>query len=414
MNTTMNNDYQDPFSDTDIAVVCGPLVTDGGAERITIKIAEMFDAPIYTPRYDPQKMSKEFHEKAEERVRLLKTDEQEEMDFANNPIKSRREYDTVDVLDGFRALDTSPVQRNSENDRLLIATDTEGALISYITGLPYITYVHHTGRLYTDYFWTAVKKQDSLFGKLKHIGNSYRMRRDMKEAIRMSETVISNSHRTTSLIAKNLDIPKEDVELVYPYVDMDVFNTDVEQESVLDLDRYFFAPQRLEVYKNIHVLIEAAKLAQEHLVISGYGSIEDFVRRESMYSDYIHSVGYVHSEDLARLYRNAEAAMQGTIREDFGMVPPESFACGTPCIVPSSGGFHETVGDGWNGEDARPSYKTPRGVLLGEDDFNAENVAGILQNFDKDDYDEDELVESARKFDLPTFEQRMNEIVYDN
>jgi glycosyltransferase involved in cell wall biosynthesis len=112
------------------------------------------------------------------------------------------------------------------------------------------------------------------------------------------------------------------------------------------------------------------------------------------------------ADRLAQLYAGATATIQATLHEDFGIVPLESMAVGTPCITPASGGFLETVGRGY--EENPGTYQTERGMLVGTQEYDARALAGAMQNHDGSDYDSDEIMSYARKFDEARLGRELN------
>jgi glycosyltransferase involved in cell wall biosynthesis len=59
-------------------------------------------------------------------------------------------------------------------------------------------------------------------------------------------------------------------------------------------------------------------------------------------------LGWRSDEEIRQLYREATAVLLPGI-EDFGMVPVEAQACGTPVVALDAGGARETVVDGRTG-----------------------------------------------------------------
>ena len=88
------------------------------------------------------------------------------------------------------------------------------------------------------------------------------------------------------------------------------------------------------------------------------------------------------------------------------MVPIESMAVGTPCITPASGGFLETVGNGY--EENPDTYQTDRGLLIGTDEYDAKALAGAMQNHDENDYNENHIMSYARRFNEARFGEELN------
>src|SRR5262249_12249612 len=54
--------------------------------------------------------------------------------------------------------------------------------------------------------------------------------------------------------------------------------------------------------------------------------------------------GFVPDDDLAYLYSRAEALVQPSLMEGFGLPPVEAMACGTPVLSSTAGSLPEVVG----------------------------------------------------------------------
>ncbi len=61
--------------------------------------------------------------------------------------------------------------------------------------------------------------------------------------------------------------------------------------------------------------------------------------------DRVRLTGFVPDEDLAFLYSRAEALVQPSLIEGFGLPPVEAMACGTPVLYSRAGSLPEVVGD---------------------------------------------------------------------
>lgn len=396
-------------ADPDVGIVIGGLMIQGGGEDVVRKLAVGLDADIYTLAYDPQRFDKGFRDDVDDRiVKIVHADQSEDevQDLENR-------FDEGFFLQGTFVSGATNLMSRTNTDMIdadvLIAADIGGQVISYGTGLPYVTYLHHPAKVFTDYFWDMISDEESVLSTAKRMVNRWSYTRSAKKATAGSDKLFVNAQRTKSRANEVWNIPNEDMEILYPPVDVDFFSSEPTAEAVLDLDRYFFAPQRLEAYKNIPLLVEAAKYANEHLVITGMGTLESYVRREAQYSRYIHALGYMDRESLRTLYHNATATLQGTLREDFGMVPAESMACGTPSLLPASGGFLETIGEGY--EKNPGTVKTKRGLLLDDETYNSQTLGNAMQEFDPAEYDAEHMVENAQRFDTQTFIDRMAEAV---
>jgi glycosyltransferase involved in cell wall biosynthesis len=102
----------------------------------------------------------------------------------------------------------------------------------------------------------------------------------------------------------------------------------------------FLVVSALVPYKRLEVAIEACRKVGAKLQIVGRGPEE--ARLKGFASGNVDFLGWRSDEQIRELYQQATAVLlPGT--EDFGMVPVEAQACGTPVVALGSGGACETV-----------------------------------------------------------------------
>jgi glycosyltransferase involved in cell wall biosynthesis len=129
--------------------------------------------------------------------------------------------------------------------------------------------------------------------------------------------------------------------IVYPPVDTDFFTPESRSSS-----RGFLIVSALVPYKRLDVAIEACRRLSVPLTIVGTGPEE--VRLRALAGPDVRFLGWQSDEQIRALYRASSATLlPGT--EDFGIVPVESQACGTPVVALNDGGARETVRDGSTG-----------------------------------------------------------------
>jgi glycosyltransferase involved in cell wall biosynthesis len=132
--------------------------------------------------------------------------------------------------------------------------------------------------------------------------------------------------------------------VLYPPIDDSWFKT---QHTKSEVGKYFLIVSSLVRYKRIELAIEACNKLKLPLKIAGTGS--DMNRLKSLAGPTIEFLGFTTEENLKTLYANAIATLfPGD--EDFGLVPIESMACGTPVIAFRGGGALETMNEGHTGE----------------------------------------------------------------
>lgn len=108
----------------------------------------------------------------------------------------------------------------------------------------------------------------------------------------------------------------------------------------------FLIVSALAPYKRLDEAIDAANRGRWPLTIAGFGPEEARLRR--LAGESVHFVGTPSDEQLRDLYRSAEAVLMPG-EEDFGIVPVEAQACGTPVVALGRGGATETVADSVTG-----------------------------------------------------------------
>lgn len=102
-------------------------------------------------------------------------------------------------------------------------------------------------------------------------------------------------------------------------------------------------------YKNHLRVIELAEAAGMRAVIAGHGPLADVLVERAARATVPVEVRLAPSrEELRELYRDAAALVFPTV-EDFGMVPVEAQACGTPVLAVAAGGAVQTVDHGVTG-----------------------------------------------------------------
>jgi glycosyltransferase involved in cell wall biosynthesis len=129
--------------------------------------------------------------------------------------------------------------------------------------------------------------------------------------------------------------------IVYPPVDTDYYTPQSRAGS-----QNFLIVSALVPYKRLDVAIDACRRLQAPLRIVGTGPERERLERRA--GGAVEFLGWQTDEQIRELYRSSRATLlPGT--EDFGIVPVESQACGTPVVALNAGGARETVIDGETG-----------------------------------------------------------------
>ncbi len=99
-------------------------------------------------------------------------------------------------------------------------------------------------------------------------------------------------------------------------------------------------------YKRVDLAVRAARATGRRLVVIGTGV--ERARLERLAGPETTFVGWASMEEVVRYMRGARCLVFPG-EEDFGLVPVEAIACGTPVVAYARGGALETVRDGVTG-----------------------------------------------------------------
>jgi len=111
-----------------------------------------------------------------------------------------------------------------------------------------------------------------------------------------------------------------------------------------DLQNYYLVVSAFVPYKRVDIVIEAFNTMDQELRIVGHGPLERYYRT-LVRRNHISFLGAVTPARLRKLYSGARALIFPT-DEDFGIVPLEAQASGTPVIALGRGGALESVRHG--------------------------------------------------------------------
>jgi glycosyltransferase involved in cell wall biosynthesis len=160
--------------------------------------------------------------------------------------------------------------------------------------------------------------------------------------------------------------------VIHPPVDTDFFtpssrsNNERDREVSELPEPYVLVASRFVPYKRLDLAIRAGALAGFPVVVAGSGPEESRLR--ALAEDLgVHARFEIQPSDerLRRLYRFAVALVFPAV-EDFGIVPVEAQACGTPVVALRNGGTLDTVLDGVTGAlvDAQDPRALAEGIAL--------------------------------------------------
>ncbi|HYE78891.1 MAG TPA: glycosyltransferase [bacterium] len=162
---------------------------------------------------------------------------------------------------------------------------------------------------------------------------------------------------------------------------------------------YFLVVSRFVPYKRVDLAVAACAELGLPLWVVGTGPEGARVRAAAARGgdpSCVTFLGFVPEGELSELYANARALIF-TAHEDFGLVPLEANACGTPVIAYAGGGALETVVPGVTGEFFREQ--------------TVASLKAVLRGFDGSRYGPAALRAHAMTFDRAPFERRLCELL---
>ena len=156
-----------------------------------------------------------------------------------------------------------------------------------------------------------------------------------------------------------------DSAVIYPPVDTDFYCP-----AAVKRDDYYLVVSAFAPYKRIDLAVAASARLGRKLVIIGTG--QDERRLRALAGPEVTFLGWQSDESIRDHFRRCRALLFPG-EEDFGMVPVEAQACGTPVIAFGRGGAAETV-------LPLGSPAAPTGVLF--DEQSADGLAEAILAFE--------------------------------
>ncbi|WP_424819817.1 glycosyltransferase family 4 protein [Salinisphaera sp.] len=184
---------------------------------------------------------------------------------------------------------------------------------------------------------------------------------------------------------------------IYPPVDVEAFT------RVDDKSDYYLTASRLVPYKRIELIVEAfTGMPDRKLKVIGDGPQMARIRQMASGHSNIELLGYQPFEALLDAMQSARAFVFAA-EEDFGIMPVEAQACGTPVIAYNRGGTAETI----RGLDA----DRPTGVLF--DTQSADAIRHAVATFEAspDRFSPASCRDNALRFSPDLFRKRFSDFV---
>ncbi len=353
-----------------VALVCDWLTVTAGAERVLLNLHELFpNAPIYTSLYS--KSGCPAFAKADVRESGLAW------------IPGARRFHRLFLPwmpQAFEKMDFSEFD--------LVISSSHAACKGIITQphTLHVSYCHSPMRYVWDHSHEYQRKYKN-FSALRFLYQPvlHRIRQWDYLAAQRVDHFIANSHFVAARIAKYYE---RDSEVLHPPVDLHRFHCRAEK------DDHFLLVGRLIPYKHFDLALLACQ--ELGLKVRVVGTGPEWGRLKQRFGDSAEFLGAISDADLALEYGRARALIFPQL-EDFGIVPLEAMASGTPVIALAQGGALETVSDGVSG--------------LFFDVPTVESVKEAIQRFLSRDWPAETVAETVASFSPAHFKSSLRHLL---
>lgn len=389
-----------------VALVHDYLKEYGGAERVLQTLHEIWPkAPIYTSIFLPKFAGPNRHKVEKWNV---KTSFLQYIPFKEKLISPARliahflfksfdlsEYDVVIVSS--TGTYTSPnFVKTAPTSLKLRGVNKKALHICYYHTPPRYLYGYPVANPWEEVAWRRVLK---FFGQ---VPMHFLRMLDFKAA-QIPDYVVANSEEVKARIKK---FYRRDAWVIYPPVDIPAISPSGSetlkgrrhQPLVISHRKYYLAGGRLARHKGIDLAIKVCTKLNLPLKVFGRGFAsygEEHLRK--LAGPTVEFLGEVTDEQKIKLMASAKAFIFPSEYEDFGIIPVEAMAVGTPVIALRSGGVIETVIDG----------KT--GVFF--DQPTEGSLIGAIKKFEKLKINPEDCINQAKKFSKERFKRQIKEFV---
>jgi glycosyltransferase involved in cell wall biosynthesis len=277
-------------------------------------------------------------------------------------------------------------------DAVLVSHHAFATQAALATDAPVVAYVHSPCR----WAWDRTFREHEMASRagrlaLSALGRLAR-RGEVRAAPRLSH-VIANSQAVAARIQDWWGLPSS---VVNPPVRIDQFTP----EPSITREDFYLVAGRLVPYKRPDLAIRAAQRANCRLVVLGDGRFRE--QLEAIAGPETTFLGAASDDVLHDMYRRCRALLMPGV-EDFGIVPVEAMACGTPVLALGVGGALDTVVPNVTGEHIAP----------GTDDEVIEQFASAMRDFNPADYDPRVIASQAATFAPEAFRAKIADAVHD-
>lgn len=365
-----------------VALVCDWLRDRGGAEQVVADLLEVFpDAEVFSSVYFPRNFRDLFGPSGKFPNKCVRTSFLQKIPF----VRSRPKLFPWLRPYAFESFDLSAY------DVVVSSSSAESKGVITKPETVHVCYCHSPTR----YYWSHAHEYLRMleFGWLNPVARAFMpillkgLREWDRDAADRVDDFVANSQTTAKRIAKYYRRPST---VISPGIDFSKFAVETEK------DDYYLAVGRMIPYKKFDLLVDAFNANGKRLVIatSTRNKLFDELFRKSKPN--IEWLTDVSDDEKIALFQKAKALLFPQ-EEDFGIVPLEAMACGTPVVAFAKGGACETVKEGLSGTFF--PEQTP------------ESLNGAIADFETRRWSAYDIRRYSEKFDKRLFQRRFLEHV---
>lgn len=373
-----------------VAIVCDWLTNVGGAEKVLLKIHQMYpEAPIYTSKYDPSGI--DWFKDAEVRTGWLQA-------FPSwtrrllGPLRQRyfsrldlSEYDLIISVTGAEAKSVKSGKWLHEHGKK--SKNPKGIHISYC-------------HVPTQYYWQMYDDyiKNPGFGVLNpFVRLLFRLlvvplrKADLKAAQRPDYYVTISEYAKKAI---RRYYGREAV-VIHPPVEVKAFSRDSDARTST-LSEHYITTSRQVNWKRLDLAVKACMMTQRKLLVIGEGPEHKKLVKMAKGSGLVEFLPRMEKKELAKHLAEAKGFLFPSL-EPFGIAPVEALAAGCPVIAFKEGGSRDYIEEGKNG------------IMFAEQ--KAASLAEAILKFEKYNFKRDRITKSVLKFGEERFDKEIRDFV---
>jgi len=380
------------FANLKVALVHDYLREYGGAERVLEALHEIFpEAPVYTAFVDKKTMGANWQRFANWDIRqspMIKLPFYKQL-FSPMRIFAKWAFEQFDL---------------SDYDLVISSSNAYFAKAIKVLNGKHFCYCHTPPRVLYGYSAKSSWRANPLTLFAGNLLNHFVRQMDFTAA-QNPDFYIANSRETALRIKKFYK--RESVVINPPIKIYDQAKAFFDRQNTQELkdflqkkkNSYYLYVNRLALAKHPELAVQAATQLGLELKVVGSGSMLEGLR--NMAGANIEFLGSVNDQELAKLYRDAKALLYPVEDEDFGMVPVEAMAFGTPVIAHQSGGPKETVIAGQTGVFFK--------------DLTINSLSQAIKDFEqKFNYEPVKIHQSTSIYSFATFKEKLQTLIKES